>query len=122
MAERSCERCGGPVEGRRKFCSDDCRYDRVRGANRAAAERTVAALRESGALELVDEATVAAFLSLASAVDAPDAKADLWREYRAFSAALREAAAGGSDDDTHAFIISVQTPRGRAKVGDAEES
>lgn len=92
------------------------------GPNRTAAEKTVEALRESGALEAVDEATVAAFLSLADAVDGPDAKADLWREYRAFSAALREAAAGGSDDDTQAFIISVQTPRGRASVRDSSES
>lgn len=91
------------------------------GPNRTAAEATVAAIRSAGALEQVDEATVAAFLSLASAVDQPDAKADLWREYRAVTAALKEAAAGGSDDDTQAFLITVQTPR-RASVRDASES
>lgn len=110
--ERCCARCGGPVEGRRKYCSDDCRYNRsALGPNRAAAERTIAAMRESGVLETVDDATVAAFLTLAAAVDQPDAKADFWREYRAFTAALKEAAAGGSDDDTQAFLITVQTPR-----------
>ncbi len=94
----------------------------AKGPNRKAADATVKALRQTGALELIDEATVAAFLSLADAVDAPDAKADLWREYRAFSVALREAATGGSDDDTQAFIISVQTPRGRPSLGDAKDS
>lgn len=95
--------------------------ERLTESNSEAAQRTVEALRDSGALQAVDDATVAAFLSLAAAVDQPDAKADLWREYRAFSASLREAAAGGSDDDTQAFIISVQTPGGRAKVVDPEE-
>lgn len=91
--------------------------------NREAAEATVEALREAGSLQVVDEATVQAFLSLASAVDADEAKADLWREYRAATAALREAAAGGSDDDTAEFLVSIQTPRRRgAKVVDAEKS
>lgn len=151
-----CARCGRPVKGRRKYCSDDCRYNRQHGpgpgeavvacpecgnerwhgygpcsscgapgtigTNRAAAERTIAAMSESGVLDAVDDATVAAFLSLASAVDGPDAKADIWREYRAFSAALKEAAAGGSDDDTQAFIVTVQTPGiGRAALGNASQ-
>jgi len=116
MAKPStCVRCGAVFDGRRKYCSDACRRPEKYGPNRSAAERTVAALRKAGSLELIDAATVAAFLSLAEAVDAPDARADMWREYRAFSAALREAAAGGSDDDTTAFLISIQTPR-RAEV------
>ncbi len=80
------------------------------GPNRRAAELTIAALRESGLLEADSEAVAAAFLALASAVDMPEAKADLWREYRAFGNALREVAAGGSDDDTQDFLISVRTP------------
>lgn len=157
--ERTCARCSGPVKGRRKYCSDDCRYNRWRpppaevgravvacpecgtdrwhgygpcstcgapgtvGTNRAAAERTITAMHDSGVLEAVDDATVAAFLSLASAVDGPDAKADIWREYRAFSAALKEAAAGGTDEDSQAFLITVQTPRGgRAALGDTSQS
>ncbi len=112
MAKMStCVRCGSAFEGRRRYCSDECRRP-AHGPNRVAAERTIAAMREAGTLDQVDAATVAAFLSLASAVDAPDARADIWREYRAFSAALREAAAGASDDDTTAFLISIQTPRG----------
>lgn len=92
------------------------------GPNRTAAETTVEALRDAGALEDVDEATVAAFLSLASEVDSGEAKADLWREYRAHGQALREAGAGGSDDD-HAFIVNIQTPRGSGtSVGDPSES
>lgn len=79
------------------------------------------ALRASGTLEPGDEAIVAAFLSLARAVDDPDAKADLWREYRAATVALREVASGGSDDDTASFLVSIQTP-GRAKVGNAKKS
>lgn len=120
MAERECERCGRPFQasGRAKYCSDDCRYDRAEpGRNQLAALRTIDALRESGQLEAIDDALVEAFLSLAIAVDLEPAKADLWREYRQFSAALKEAAAGGSDDDTQAFLITVQTP-GRAAVGD----
>jgi hypothetical protein len=116
MAKPStCARCGAVFEGRRKYCSDECRRPPKHGPNRAAAERTVATLRKNGTIEHVDPATIAAFLSLATAVDAPDARADLWREYRAFSATLREAAAGASDDDTTAFLISIQTPR-RAEV------
>lgn len=122
MAKPStCARCGTSFQGRRKYCSEDCRRPPKHGPNRTAAERTIAALRQAGSLELVDAATVAAFLSLATAVDEPGARADLWREYRAFSAALKEAAAGGSDDDTTAFLISIQTPR-RAEVRSAPQS
>lgn len=89
--------------------------------NKEAAERTVAALRSNGALSDLDEATVRAFLSLAEAVDGHDVRADVWREYRAFANALREAAADGSDDDTTAFLVSIQTPS-RAKVRNAKKS
>ncbi len=89
-----CDACGQAVAGG--------------GENRRAAEVTVAALREQ--LEDVDEALIAAFLSLASSVDSADAGGDLWREYRAHAQALREVAAGGSDDDTAAFLIEVRTP------------
>lgn len=93
------------------------------GANRTAAERTVEALRDTGALDEMDEATVQAFLSLADAVDNPEgARAELWREYRQTGAMLREAA-DRAGDDAHAFLINIQTPRGgRAEVGDTEES
>lgn len=90
--------------------------------NAEAAQLTVDRLRSAKALDDVDEATVQAFLSLAKAVDDPDAKADMWREYRAAIAALREVAAGGSDDDTTAFLVQIQTPGVRAKVGNAKKS
>lgn len=80
------------------------------GPNRTAAELTVAALRESGAVEPMAEYAVTAFLSLASVVDDPEAKADQWREYRAAAQVLRELVAGGNDDDTAAFLIEVRTP------------
>jgi hypothetical protein len=91
-------------------------------SNAEAAAETVKRLDEAGTLDEIEPAIVQAFLSLAAAVDDPDAKADLWREYRAATAALREAAAGGSDDDTASFLVSIQTPRSRAKMGDPEES
>jgi hypothetical protein len=90
-------------------------------SNFEAAEATVQKLRDAGTLDDIEPAIVQAVLSLASAVDGSDVKADMWREYRAAIAALREAASGGSDDDTASFIVSVQTPR-RGKVGDAAES
>jgi hypothetical protein len=90
-------------------------------SNRSAAEASIVKLREQGALIEVDEALVHAFLALASAVDAAPEKADLWREYRATGQALREAVAGGGDDDTASFLLTVQTP-GRAKVGDRSKS
>ena len=80
------------------------------GPNRTAAELTVQELRDTGSVEPLAEAAVVAFLSLASLVDAPDAKADLWREYRAAAQVLREVVAGGNDDDTAAFLIEVRTP------------
>ena len=58
--------------------------------NLEAAQVTLRALRDSGRLELVDEARVAALLSLAAAVDAEPANASLWREYRAAEVTLRE--------------------------------
>lgn len=80
------------------------------GPNRTAAELTVASLREAGSVSDQDEALVAAFLSLASSCDSPEAGGDLWREYRAHAQALREVACGGSDDDTADFLIRVQAP------------
>lgn len=82
----------------------------------------VKALRASGQLsEVADEALVTGLLALAGACDEDPLNAALWREYRAFVQAVREAAAGGSDDDTTAFIVSVQTPR-RAPVGNGKNS
>lgn len=80
------------------------------GPNREAAETVVRSMRDSGAVEPDAEAAIVAFLSLASAVDEPGAKADLWREYRAAAQTLRELVAGGNDDDTADFLISVRTP------------
>jgi hypothetical protein len=51
----------------------------------------------------------------------PSQNAALWREYRAVVESLMEVDSG-SDDDTAAFLVTVQTPRGRTKVGDASDS
>lgn len=91
-------------------------------SNLAAAVKTVDRLANAGMLDEIEPAIVQAFLSLAAAVDDPSAKADLWREYRAATAALREAAAGGSDDDTQSFLLTIRTPGGRSEVGDRSES
>lgn len=93
----------------------------VHASNASAASAVVASLRESGAIEDTDEALVTAFLSLAVAVDAEPLKADLWREYRAASAALREAASGGVDDEAASFLVTVSTP-GRSEVGNSKKS
>ena len=78
-------------------------------------------MRLAGAIEDTDEALVTAFLSLACAVDDEPTKADLWREYRAATAALREAASGGVDDEAASFLVTVSTP-GRSEVGNAKKS
>lgn len=90
-------------------------------SNRLAAEATVGKYRSDGALAHVDDALVHAFLALAEAVDGTPEREGLWREYRAIGQELREAVAGGGDDDSAQFILSVQTP-GRAKVGNPAKS
>lgn len=65
--------------------------------NRAAAEHTVAAMRQAGLLEPVDSTRVRMLLGLAEAVDADPTNAALWRELRAAEKALRESEHGDSD-------------------------
>ena len=79
-------------------------------------------LEASGDLSLVDDALVAAARGLAAAVDDDPSNAALWRELRAVYNDLREAAAGGVDDDTQTFRLSIQAPRGRASLVDSEDA
>lgn len=91
------------------------------GRNERAVNRTLRELKASGAVEHVPAALVELCKSLACAVDVEPGNAALFREYRAALDDLREAAEGAPDDDTADFLISIQTPRGRAKVVDAED-
>lgn len=84
-------------------------------------DRWLRSLKASGDLSLVDDAMVAMAKGLAVAVDEEPSNAALWREYRQVCEAVREAAAGGIDDDTATFRFSIQTPRGRAEMVDAED-
>lgn len=84
--------------------------DDLAGLNASAAYRVVAAIRESGAADDLDEALIVGFLTCAAAVDAKPGDAGLWREYRAFAQAVKDAVSGGTDDDAQQFLISVQTP------------
>ena len=92
------------------------------GANERAVGRTLREFKACGVLAHVPDALVELAKSLARAVDSEPGNAALFREYRAAIDDLREAAASGTDDDAAEFLISIQTPRGRAKVVDAEDS
>lgn len=72
--------------------------------NRAALERAIAALDPDDAAAAVVEAA----RSLASAVDADGLNDALWREYRYALAALREACAGGGDDELENVFEAVR--------------
>lgn len=85
-------------------------------------DRWLRQLRDSGDIAMVDDAMVAMAKGLAVSVDEEPGNAALWREYRQVCEAVREAAAGGIDDDTATFRVSIQTPRGRATVGDSEDT
>lgn len=85
------------------------------GSNLAAAEATVAALRESGKLGEVDGARVQTFLTLARSVDGSPDNASLWREYRAAEETVRRA--GDDSDEAAEFVASV-----RAEVGDTKNT
>lgn len=89
---------------------------------RSGLDKWLRTLKASGDLALIDDSLVSMARNLASAVDAEPANAALWREYRAVYLAVREAAAGGVDDDTATFRFSVQTPRGRTALVDSEDS
>lgn len=74
---------------------------------RDAAGKVVESLRDLGRVEPVDEALLSAYLQLAAEVDDSDTKdrAGLYREFRAYDAAVR--ALGGDDDgDGIADIIA----------------
>lgn len=92
------------------------------GRNERAVNATLRELKADGSLDAVPKALVELVKSLASAVDVEPGNAALFREYRASLDDLREAASAAPDDDTADFLISIQTPRGRAKVVDAAES
>ena len=69
--------------------------------NSQAIAATVAALRDAGRIEPVDEALVVMAAGIAAAVDADPGNASLWREYRAVELRLREI--GGADDASDDF-------------------
>ena len=91
------------------------------GRNERAVTATLKELKTNGSLGLVPKALVELVRSLASAVDEEPGNAALFREYRASLDDLREAASASVDDDTAEFRISIQTPRGRATLVDAED-
>lgn len=93
-----------------------------KGPNERAVGRTLRDLKAEGVLALVPEAVVEMCRSLARAVDAEPGNAALFREYRSALDDLREMAASGPDDDAAQFLISIQSPHGRAKVVDAEDA
>ena len=92
------------------------------GANERAVAKTLKDFKLDGSLVIVPAALVELCRSLARAVDVDPSNAALFREYRASLDDLREAASRGTDDDTAEFLISIQTPRGRAQVVDAEDA
>jgi len=69
----------------------------MRGLNGKAAAKVVESMHDMGRLEVIDEARVQAFLSLAAAVDAVPHDASLWRQYRAAEQEIR--LAGAEVDD-----------------------
>lgn len=77
--------------------------------NLDAAHAMLKALRDSGRLEPIDEARVAALLSLAAAVDNDPANASLWREYRAAEVTLRET---DDADFDYAGLLAVLSAKG----------
>ena len=92
------------------------------GPNERGIARTLKDLKAAGSLALVPAALVELCKSLARAVDEEPGNAALFREYRASLDDLRETAAGAGDDDTAEFLISIQTPRGRASLVDGADS
>jgi hypothetical protein len=90
------------------------------GVNEAAMVATVAVLRAAGRLENVDEALVAAALSLARAVDEHPSNASLWREYRAFEVRLRTVGEGASDLD--ALLARLSAPVGHTEDGEPSDA
>jgi hypothetical protein len=95
----------------------------ARPSSKAGLARLLKTLEGSGDIALVDDALVAMAKGLAAAVDADPSNAALWREYRQVWVAVKEAAAGGIDDDTASFLVTVRTPgRGSAQVVDTEDA
>jgi hypothetical protein len=91
-------------------------------SNVEAITQTITTLRGDGRLLPEHEALVQACRSLArdldGAVKASEA-GTLWREYRQLLEMLLRVGDGGSDDDTAAFLVSIQTPGVRSKVRNA---
>ena len=84
------------------------------GANLAALERTLAALRADRRAEPAFEARAQALRSLASALDENPANAQMWREYRESLKELTED--DGGDGAADQLLAYLQSP-----VGDAPE-
>ncbi|MGH7358527.1 MAG: hypothetical protein ACREJR_06925, partial [Candidatus Rokuibacteriota bacterium] len=82
---------------------------------------TLKALEQAGRLDDESEAVVAMARGLAAAVDQDPGNPALWRELR--QTLMSVAALGadrGPDDDTAAWLATIQAPGVRPKVGDAE--
>ena len=92
------------------------------GPNRGAADVTVAALRELGRLERVDEAAVMTFVTLGDAVDADPTNAALWGQYRAAEEALRGLGIDGKDDPFAQFVAELSAGAGDAAVVESEDA
>jgi P27 family predicted phage terminase small subunit len=89
--------------------------------NQSATERTIAALRQTGKIEAVDEATLALVRTVAAALDRldpEDAPAPIASLARVQLAALRMLR--GQDDDTDSLTALLASLS--SAVGDAEES
>jgi hypothetical protein len=68
------------------------------GANRTAAEATIAAMHAAGLLEDIDAARIATLRTLATVLDQQPDNASLWREYRAAEQAIRSTTHHEPDD------------------------
>ena len=90
---------------------------RVEAANAAALAVTLAALRELGRLEAVDDALVALCESTARAVDESPGRASLVKEYRECLVVLSGL---GSEDDSALDVLLARL--GGPAVGDEETS
>lgn len=92
------------------------------GANERAVNATLRDLKADGSIAAVPKSLVQLCKSLARAVDSEPGNAALFREYRASLDDLRETATASLDSDAADFLISIQTPRGRATLVDAENT
>lgn len=91
---------------------DDGLLQHQGGPNRTAAEAMVAALKAGGFAKPVDDARIAAFLTLADIVDGgSQSNSQMWAQYRDAEKELRKGIDAGSDEAT-ALIDYVRSAMG----------